>query len=87
MRKQTMYLISILTFVLLLVLVACSSGNEPNNNEQNNNDANENAQNENGNDNEANTGNSDELAYNPPSMDDLDPDDPMTEHIQYGEEV
>src|SRR5699024_9474875 len=29
----------------------------------------------------------DELAYNPPSMDDLDPDDPMTETIQYGEEL
>lgn len=25
--------------------------------------------------------------YNPPSIDDLDPDDPMTPHVQYGEEV
>lgn len=28
-----------------------------------------------------------ELAYNPPSLEDLDPDDPATEYIQYGEEV
>lgn len=28
-----------------------------------------------------------ELAYNPPSMDDLDPEDPMTETIQYGERL
>jgi len=28
-----------------------------------------------------------EPVYNPPSMDDLDPDDPMTPHVQYGEEV
>lgn len=27
------------------------------------------------------------LAYNPPSMDDLDPEDPMTSVIQYGEEI
>lgn len=29
----------------------------------------------------------DGLAYNPPSMEDLDPDDPMTPLIQYGEEI
>lgn len=28
-----------------------------------------------------------ELAYNPPSMDDLDPDDPVTPYIEYGEEI
>lgn len=27
------------------------------------------------------------MTYNPPSMDDLDPDDPMTEHVLYGQEV
>lgn len=30
---------------------------------------------------------SDALAYNPPSMEDLDPDDPMTASIQYGEVI
>lgn len=28
-----------------------------------------------------------ELAYDPPSMDELDPDDPMTPYIKYGEEI
>src|SRR5690625_2240393 len=36
---------------------------------------------------ESNGENEEELAYNPPSMDDLDPDDPMTEAIEYGEEI
>lgn len=82
MRKQTKYLISILSFVLLLVLIACTSNNDLNDNANNNNGANENAVNNNENDED-----SEELAYNPPSMDDLDPNDPMTPHIQYGEEV
>jgi len=37
--------------------------------------------------NEGNGENGEELAYNPPSMDDLDPEDPMTEAIEYGEEI
>src|SRR5699024_5330792 len=32
-------------------------------------------------------GESEELAYEPPSMEDLDPDDPMTPIIEYGEEL
>src|SRR5690625_1848649 len=36
--------------------------------------------------NEAND-ESEELAYEPPSIDDLDPDDPMTPIIEYGEEL
>lgn len=40
----------------------------------------------NGND-DNNENNGDELAYNPPSMEDLDPDDPKTPYIEYGEEI
>lgn len=41
----------------------------------------------NDNNNENNDNDEEELAYNPPSMDDLDPDDPMSEYIEYGEEL
>lgn len=32
-------------------------------------------------------GETEELAYNPPSLDDLDPDNPKTDYIKYGEEI
>src|SRR5699024_10086149 len=38
-------------------------------------------------DGQSDSNNDEELAYNPPSMDDLDPDDPKTPYIEYGEEV
>lgn len=62
-------------FMLLTIVLlfgACSNDNE-----------------QNGKDEAANNNQEDdgELAYDPPSMDDLDPDDPMTEYIEYGEEL
>lgn len=61
--------------VLILVIVACSNDDKENttgqNAEQNNNNA----------------GDSSKLAYDPPSVDELDPDDPMTAVIEYGEEL
>lgn len=75
MLKQTKYWISFSLLILIIALVACSGDNEPADNAQENE----------GTDEEA--GDSEELAYDPPSMDDLDPDDPMTEYIEYGEEV
>src|SRR5699024_5750012 len=69
------YWISFSLLIVIIALVACSGDNEPADNAQENE----------GTDEEA--GDSEELAYDPPSMDDLDPDDPMTEYIEYGEEV
>lgn len=60
--------------LLMLVIGACS-----------NNDANEDAAEQEGNDGAE--GESGELVSNPPSLDDLDPEDPLTEYIEYGDEL
>lgn len=67
------YKIWLTAILVLVVFAACSNSNDKDNDEE-----------ENATPEEEKTG---ELAYNPPSMDDLDPDDPMTESIQYGEEL
>ncbi|WP_217589656.1 c-type cytochrome [Lentibacillus saliphilus] len=58
--------------LLVFVVSACSADTQGQNADNNGTD-----------DNDAGNG----LAYNPPSLDELDPDDPMTEYIQYGEKV
>ncbi|WHX24668.1 c-type cytochrome [Virgibacillus halodenitrificans] len=60
-----------LILIFLILTVACSD-NE--NAEKQSNTSQKEAANE-------------ELVYNPPSMDDLNPDDPLTEYITYGQEV
>lgn len=64
---------SLLMFFFVMMLVAFAACSSDSNSE-----------NENGNNNEDE---GDEVAYNPPSMDDLDPDDPETELIKKGEEL
>jgi len=73
MKRSNMLKISLLFVVLTLIFVACSK------------DKNKNAQTETQG-NQQETG-KEELAYDPPSLEDLDEDDPMTEMIQYGEKV
>ncbi|MGM8213123.1 c-type cytochrome [Virgibacillus sp. W0430] len=58
--------------VFVVLLTACTVDNEPNEETK---------------DDKGATDKPVELAYNPPSMDDLDPDDPMTPYIKYGEEI
>lgn len=59
-------------FILIFALVVVTACSA--NNDNNNNNAEENS-------------NNSETAHTPPSMNDLDPDDPQTEAIQYGEEI
>src|SRR5699024_11037071 len=58
-------------FVVLLFVVGCTANDNTNNNANGDGNGNENATGE----------------HVPPKMEDLDPDDPMTEAIQYGEEI
>lgn len=72
-KRKTLWIVMI---ALIFVIAACSGNNKDSN-----------KQNANQNNNNSNADNSSELAYNPPSMEDLDPDDPMTPLIEYGEEL
>ncbi|WP_284139559.1 MULTISPECIES: c-type cytochrome [unclassified Virgibacillus] len=58
--------------IVVFAITACSNDDSPGDNGAAKNDATE------------KTG---EVVYNPPSLDDLDPNDPMTEYVQYGQEV
>lgn len=72
MFKQPRYWIAlVILMVAVLVLAACTGDKE----------STEDA------DDSQNDNETEELAYNPPSMDDLDPEDPMTPYIEYGEEI
>jgi len=66
-------------FILIGMLIFFAACNEDNSSEYS--QANDDETGDEGIENEGN------LVYDPPSMDDLDPDDPMTEYIEYGEEV
>ncbi|MUV38912.1 Thiosulfate dehydrogenase [Lentibacillus sp. JNUCC-1] len=73
-KAKPLWLLAI-TVCFILLLTACTE-----NTDEQTNDENENAAND---DTEVIDG----MAYNPPDVDELDPDDPMTELIQYGKKV
>jgi len=58
---------------MIMIIGACSNAKDAGESSKEDNDMDENE--------------AQELAYNPPSLDDLDPDDPKTEYVKYGEEL
>ncbi|SHG82501.1 c-type cytochrome [Ornithinibacillus halophilus] len=68
---------------MIILFAACNDNDSNNNENSSSNDNNSASQNNSSNDGSG----EDEVPYNPPSTDDLDPDNPMTEYIQYGEEI
>src|SRR5690606_11894418 len=71
MIKQKRFWVGL--FLIIFIVGACSNTNDGNlmTKENNTNEK----------------GETEELAYNPPSLDDLDPDNPKTDYIKYGEEI
>lgn len=59
-------------FIMLMIIGACSNGKDTSQATK---------------EKMADEKETEELAYNPPSLDNLDSDDPMTEYIKYGEEI
>lgn len=81
--------LSFLLLGIILVFAGCNTDNEkkdPEENQSKNVNENTNKQASDSNKNHENR-DGNELAYNPPSMDDLDPEDQMTEYIVYGKEI
>ncbi|MFT9597212.1 c-type cytochrome [Mesobacillus sp.] len=81
--------LSFLIIALVFVFAACnndSANKDPEETQSKNTDGNTNQQ---ASDSKKNEGNDtgDELAYDPPSMEELDPKNPMTEYIEYGQKV
>lgn len=81
--------LSFILIVLVFIFSGCNDNNatkDPEESQSKNADGNTNQQaSDSSGDEGNNTG--DELAYDPPSMDDLDPKNPMSEYIQYGQKV
>lgn len=81
--------LSFLLIALVFVFAGCNNDNavkDPDDAQSKNTEGNTNQQ---ASDSSGDEGNNtdDELAYDPPSMDELDPKNPMTEYIQYGQKV
>jgi len=76
--KSKRYILMLCLFFIMILLAACSNGSQNNNNG---------ATNENANGNENEPLEIDGMVYDPPNLDELDPDDPMTEMIEYGESL
>ncbi|HEY4600613.1 MAG TPA: c-type cytochrome [Cerasibacillus sp.] len=71
MVKQKSFWLGLL--IMIMIIGACSNAKDAGESSKEDNDMDENE--------------AQELAYNPPSLDDLDPDDPKTEYVKYGEEL
>ena len=79
--------LSFLMVALVFIFAACSNDNkDPEETQSKNTDGKTNQQASDSTKEEGNK-NGDEIAYNPPSMEDLDPKNPMTEYIVYGQKV